>query len=216
MSVVDNKMGQKLRIWTLTATALFNILWSKAQDRRNSLDAHSHDGAGSVSLSFLLIKDGNTSIMCSHYRIAISSPDLHDHTLLTLHGRSFSKRDLESLAFFFALKGCQYCCYVKPLQNYFLIDRLTRSWIVDALLTVIFKMGQGVCCFLFSLQSVATLPRCEHRAKLCFYHPTNKTRNRWCSIDVHSHEGAWSVLHSCLRLKVRNAIVMYNHYKLTS
>ena len=141
----------KLSIWTLTATARFNKPWSKAQDCRHSIDAHFHDGAGSVSLSVLPIKDGNTSIMCNNYQITFLLPNLQDQELLTLHRRSFSRWDTECLASFFAYNGCQYCCYVYSLQNYFLITRLTRPRIVDALLTVIFKMGQGVCPFFICL-----------------------------------------------------------------
>jgi len=81
----------KLSIWTLTATARFNKPWSKAQDRRHSVDTHFHDGAGSVSPSFLPIKDGYTSIRCNHYQIAFLLPDLPDHKLLTLHWCGFSR-----------------------------------------------------------------------------------------------------------------------------
>jgi hypothetical protein len=49
---------------------------------------------------------------------------------------------------------------------------------VDTLLTVIFKMGQGACCFIFSLERVATLPLCERPAKSRFYYPTNMTNDR--------------------------------------
>jgi len=119
--------------------------------RRHSIDAHFHDGAGSVSLSFLPIKDGNTSIMCNHYQILFLLHDSQDQKLLTLCSRSLSRLDTEHLTFFFAYKRCQYRCYVLPLQNYILITRLTRPKIVHALVTVIFKMGQGACCFFFCL-----------------------------------------------------------------
>jgi len=60
----------------IQAAARFNKPWSNAQDRRHSIDAHPHDWAGSMTLSFLPIKDGNTSIMCNHYQIAFLLPDL--------------------------------------------------------------------------------------------------------------------------------------------
>ena len=141
----------KLSIRTSTAGARFDKPWSKAQDCRHSIDAHFHDGAGSVTLFLLPSQDGNNSIMCNHYQIAFWLTDLQDQKLLTLRWRAFSRWDTECLASIFAYKGCQFCCYVFPLLNYFLITRITRSKNVDALLTLIFNMGQGACCFLLSL-----------------------------------------------------------------
>ena len=141
----------QLSIWPSTATARFDEPWSKVQDHQHSFDAHSHDGAGRVTGFFLPTKYGNTSIMCNHYRIGFLLPDIQDQELLTLRWRSFSRWDKDRLAYFFVYKGCQCCCYVSPLQNYFLITTLTRPKIIDVLLTVIFKMGQGACCLFFCL-----------------------------------------------------------------
>ena len=51
---------------------------------------------------------------------------------------------------------------------------------------------------------------------LLLKYPTNKTKNRGHSIDTQFHDGAGSVSLSFLHLKVVNAVVMYNHYKITS
>jgi len=74
----------KLSIWTLTATARFDIPWIMSHDCWHSIDAHFHDGAGSVSLSFLPMKDGNTSIMCIPYQIVFLLPDLQNQKSLPL------------------------------------------------------------------------------------------------------------------------------------
>ena len=100
-------------------------------------------------LYFSPIKGGNTSIMWTPCQIAFLLPDLHDQKLLTLRRRSFSRWGRERFAFFFASKGCQYCCYFKPLLNYFIITRLIRPKIVDTLLMLTIKMGQGACCLFF-------------------------------------------------------------------
>ena len=185
----------KLSVWTVTATARFYKPWLKAQDRWHSIDSQFHDGAGSVSLSILSIKDGKTSIMCDHNQIVFLLRNLQDWKLLMLHGVWFSRRDTERLTFYFAFKCCQYCCYVEPIQNYFIMTRITRPKIVDTLLTVISKMGQGACCFVFYLSTVATLPLCELHAKSHFYYRTNMTKQRWHSVDAHFRDEAGSISH---------------------
>jgi len=72
-----------------------------------SVDAHLHDGAGSVFLTLLPIKDANTLIMCIHYQVAFLLPDLQDQKSLMLRWRSFSRWGRERVAFFFPYTGCQ-------------------------------------------------------------------------------------------------------------
>ena len=188
---------------------------SKAQDCWHSADVQFRDGAGSVSLSLLPIMGGSTSIVYIPDQIVFVLPDLQDRKSLTLCSRSCSRWGRELLAFFFAYRGGQCCSYVQPLQNYFSITRLTRPKIVDAQLTLIFKMGQGACCFFLCLWRVETLPLCIFPTKSRCYYPTYRTKNGWRSVDAHFQDGAGSVLLSVLHIKVVNAVVMYKHYKIT-
>ena len=103
-----------------------------------------------VSFS-LPIKDANASIMCIHYHVAFLLPDLQDQKLLTLRWRSFWRWGRERVTFCFAYRGCQYIEYVYSLPSRIFITRHIGPKIVDALLTVIFKMGQGACFLLCCL-----------------------------------------------------------------
>jgi len=59
------------------------------KNRWHSVDAHSQDQVGSMSLEFLQIKAANTSITYNHHQLNFQLPNLHDLQLLTLHWRSF-------------------------------------------------------------------------------------------------------------------------------
>ena len=83
---------QRLSILLLCITTtklLLNYRTNKTKNCWRSVDTHFQDGAGSVSLSLLPIKDGNTSIMCIHYQIGFWLPDFQDLKSLTLLWRSF-------------------------------------------------------------------------------------------------------------------------------
>jgi len=116
-----------------------------------SVDGHFHDGTRSVSLSFLRIKVVNAVVMYKHYKITSRLPDQQDLTSFPICWRSFSRWGREHVAILFAYKGWQHFHYVNSLPNLIFITRLTWPKIVDSLLTLIFKMGQGAFRFFFCI-----------------------------------------------------------------
>lgn len=87
----------------------------------------------------------------SNGHITLWSHILTGQKSLILRWCSFTKWGREHLAFFFAYKGSQYVDYVLQQLNYISITWRTRPIILDALLTLIFRNGQGVCLFPFWL-----------------------------------------------------------------
>jgi len=82
-------MLSTLLLCITTTKLLHNYQTNKTKNHWLSVDAHFQDGAGSMLLSLLPIKGGNTSIMCIHYQIAFLLLDLQDQKSLMLHWRSF-------------------------------------------------------------------------------------------------------------------------------
>jgi hypothetical protein len=119
---------------------------------------------------------------------------MEDQQSLTLRWRSFSWWGREHLTLPFAYEGSQYFIYdyVQPITHKITQDTWQR--IVDAPLTLIFIMGQGVCHFLFWLYRQPTL----HLWLCATYHPADywryMTKNHWHSIDTHFHDEALSIL----------------------
>jgi hypothetical protein len=122
--------------------------------------------------------------------------------------RSFSWWGREGIANCFAYRGSQKFLYdwLQPIGD--VISQDTWPKIVDALLMLIFIMGQGGYCCLFGLQRrpkillwlTRTYRRCD-----C---PGRMTINRWRSVDAHFHHGAGKVLLSDLPMKaVKNSFI---------
>jgi len=101
--------------------------------------------------TILPIQAANTSIVVKCRRTAIVLYKMQHTKSLTLCWRSFSDWGCDHVAFSFAHKGCQYVDHGKQLANSFPIDLVTRPNIVDALLTLIFRMRLCPCQFLFYL-----------------------------------------------------------------
>jgi len=151
--------------------------------------------------------------MYNHIPIASLLPDIQDQPLMMLCWGSVSRWDMERLAFSFAYNCCQYCCYLQPLQNYFLITRLTRPKIVDASLTLILKMGLGVSCFSFGVKRLSMPLLCMTYTKLLHNYLTNTTWNRWDFSDAHFQAGAGTVLYSLVPIQGGNNSIMCFHYQ---
>jgi len=88
----------------------------------------------------LLLNAANTLIMGKRNSKALGLYQMQYPKSMTLCSLSFSKWGCNHFAFSFANKGCQYVDYGKQQANSFAIDLLTRPKIVDALLTLIFRM----------------------------------------------------------------------------
>jgi len=62
---------------------------------------------------------------------------------------------------------------------------LSRPEIIDALLTLMLRMGQWPCCYLFSQYKRPIRPLCITTTKSLVNYRTYKTTNRWRSVDAH-------------------------------
>jgi len=140
------------RLCVFTTKSRFYYPTHRTKNHWRSIDAHFQDGAGSVFLTLLPIKDANTLIMRIHYQVAFLLPDLQDQKLLTLRWRSFWRWGRECVAFCFAYSGCQHIDYVYSLPSRVFITWHIGPKIVKAPLTIIFKTGQGACFLLFCLK----------------------------------------------------------------
>jgi len=104
-----------------------------------------------LCLVVLPVKHANA---CStHYNNQVSNqlPDLKNKNLLTLYWRLFSELRREYVAVSFPCQGSLYImneCQ-EPITTQ--INHYAQRNIVDGLLILIFRMGQGVCRFLFLL-----------------------------------------------------------------
>ena len=77
----------------------------------------------------------------------------------------------------------------------------TWPTIVDTPLTHIFMMGQGGYCNLFCIKWQPKIPLWLTTAYRRCDFPGLMTKNRWCSVDAHFHDGAGRVLQSVLPIK---------------
>ena len=102
-----------------------------------SVDAHFHDGVGSVLLSLLCIKAANTLFMTICNLSPPRLPKIHDQELLMLCWRSFSWWGRECFTVSFAYKGSEYFVYdyLQSITHKITQDTLPR--IVDTPLMLI-------------------------------------------------------------------------------
>jgi len=124
-------------IYTITDELHFDYQWWKAKNCYCSVDAHFHEGAWCLPLTFSPIKVANTLIIYRNDHIAFELPDLQDKKSLTLCWHSISEwgRDRETRSF--AYKARQSCIseYSQPIAMPITND--ARPKIIDAPLTLI-------------------------------------------------------------------------------
>jgi len=110
--------------------------------------------------------------------------------------------------------GCPFLVY-RCLRSFaILITRDGRAKIIYAQLTLLFMMGQGVSLLLFCQYRLSVLLLCITTTKLLLNYQTNKTYNRCCSVDAHSHDAVESILLSLLPMKDANTSIICNHYQI--
>jgi len=142
----------------------------------------------------------------THYNDQDSNqlPDLQYQKLLILCWRSFSESGRERVAFSFANIGNLYHIYeyLQPITTQ--INHDAKPKIIDALLMLIFNMGQGACRFLFCIW-MQPIP---HFWMYAFNSHSDykrcKTKNRWHSFDSHFWDQAGSISILVLILKAAN------------
>ena len=123
----------------------------KTTNRWHSVDAHSHNGAVSLLLSSLPIEAANGLDMPKSDKIAVWLPDLQNHKSLMLRWRSLSGYVREHVAVVFPSKGSQ-CLRdgcLQPIGTE--IIHGVKLKIIDVPSTLILRMGQWPCCYLFCL-----------------------------------------------------------------
>jgi len=133
---------------------------------------------------------------------------MEGHQSLTLRWHSFSLWGRECFTFSSAYKGIQYFVYncVQPIAHKITQDTWPR--IVDAQLTLIFMMGQGVCHYVFCLYEQPILRLWLHANYCPPDYPRYMTKNHWRSVDAHFYDVAGSVLLSLLPIKAANTSFM--------
>jgi len=82
--------------------------WCKAKHCWCTIDAHFQNGAGSVSISILLMNAAYTWFMNVCIKLPLSIPKMRDQKLLTHCGLSFSGWGWELVSLLFDYKGNQY------------------------------------------------------------------------------------------------------------
>ena len=120
---------------------------------------------------------------------------------LTLSWRSFSWLGRERVAIFLAYTGGQCFQYASKRPNLWSITWLTRPKIVDAPLTLIFKIGQGACSLLFGLEWRPILSICIKMAMSLINYRTYMTKNHWLTVDAQFQNRAGCVLLAPLPIK---------------
>jgi len=92
---------------------------------------------------------------------------------------------------------------------------LTEPPIVDDLLMLSLRMGRWPYCCLFCLPKLPIHRLCIGATNLLCNYRTNKTTNRWCSIDVHPQNGEVTVLLSLLPIKAASTSVIHKSDQIT-
>jgi len=168
-----------------------------------------------VSLSLLPVKAANTSGMHKSDQITVELRYLQNHRSLMLHWHSFSEWVCDRVALSFANTCCQYIGYAYEWPNHYVITVLTKPQIIDSRLILILGMGRWLCHCLFCLVKLPMHWLCIRATKsLCNYR-TEKTTNRWYSVDAISPNGVVTVLLSLLPMKAANTSVMHKSDQIT-
>jgi len=132
------------------------------------------------------------------------SPDSlpQNHNLICV--QSFNSVIVNVLAYMTS----QTSVYWHQWPSHTLINDHATPKIVDALLTLIFKIGLGVCRFLFGLYRWPILCLCITKTKSLFNYPTYKAHDGWRSVDAHFQYVAGSISDSLLHWNAANTSFM--------
>ena len=145
-----------------------------------------------TSLAYLPIKAANSWSTDVWDQAPDRLPKMDNQKSLMLHWCSGLGDSCNVVGIIFALQGCPYFQYALNRPRLWSISWLTRPKIVDTLLMVIVKMGQGVCRFLFCLSRWPILRLYKTATKSLFNYRTYWTywtRNHSPFIDPHFATG---------------------------
>ena len=153
----------------------------------------------------------NISIMSSSIHMLHWLPNIHDPILLTL-------------SFMIGWCRCHALCCLKklPLLPRWIIATHCHfhypkclKIIINTPFPLIFKMGQGVCCFCLCPKWME-VP--HFRMSASSHHidyPICKAKTHWHFIDVHFQNGAVTMALSLLALKATDMLFMHNSNQIT-
>ena len=195
-------MRPLLRIWIWATPRHLDQPRCKTKNHWRSIDTHFQDGAGSVFLWFFAQKAANASFMLIFDQSPLRLPKMESQKSLTLGWRWFSEWVSDCVTFSSAYKGCQWVDYEYFWPDQSLITIFTRPTIVDAPLTLTFRIGQWPCRCVFSLQRLAIHWLCESVTKLSSNYIPYMTKNRWRSVDAHFQNGAASMSFCSLPIRL--------------
>jgi len=123
---------------------------------------------------------------------------------LTLHWRWFLGGSSDIVTSIFVQKGDQYYEYgCMPWHSPGSVND-ARPKIIEAPLTLIFRMWQRYDCWPFCPYQRPVLPSLLNAVVQPSHYPRCKTRNRWRSVDKHSSHGATSMSPAVWHLKPAN------------
>ena len=117
---------------------------------------------------------------------------------------------LMSVAFFFTDNSGHCVAYTSRRLYQFSNTFLTRQHIVDIALTLIVRMGQGLCHCPFGLQRLPIDCLCIRATKSPSNLLTEMTKNHWRSTETHVQHLAVSMSSSLLPMKASIMLVMHN------
>jgi len=138
-------------LWMSANNHHLDIPRCTARNHWRSFNTHFQNGAMTVSLSLLPIKAAVTFIMPNHYQITYILPYLKDQKSLMLRWHSFPWWGKEDVTHCFAWSGHQNIVSELVPQISTLITHDAKPKVVDARLTLIFRIGQWPCRFPFCL-----------------------------------------------------------------
>jgi len=122
-------------------------------------------------------------------QVPLILPKMQDQTSLMLWWCWFSRWGRERVAFSFSYNGSQYFIYNCLQSITTQITKGARPNTADALLTLIFKMGQGACHNHCCLLRLPIHWICITTTESIFNLLTYKSCNCWCSVATHFATG---------------------------
>jgi len=202
-------------VWAQISTQCLPYAICKTKYCWRSVDSHLHNRVTKISCTALPEKATITFYMSSHLNTTLRSPMLHDQTSLTLRWCSFSRWCRKHIAVVFASKASQYIIYIylQPVAPWITQD--AKPKLVDAPLTLIFTMWQGLYLNPFCLYRLQIRRLCITATKSHFNYLTYRTRNRWRTIDAHYQEIVEMASVAFSPIMAANTVIIHTNYQIT-
>jgi len=143
------QMWSIVPLWAQVSAQCLDYPICKTNNCWRTIDVYFHDGVTQLSWTVSNEKAPRTSYMNFCHNATLRLAKMQDQQSLTLHSRSLSGWGREHLSNVFAPKGGQFLIYgcFQPIASWITHD--ARLKIIDARLTLIFRIEQRVCCFCF-------------------------------------------------------------------